>query len=482
LILGVNGVGEGSDGVENRLGKRGGAVRGGGGRGFGSGERLGELAEALMDLVEGLGAGGEKTLQGDPEIGLEDVALPAAGVFGVDVVGGGDGVAALMLGEIHGSVGDLDEFLRRGTMERIAGDTEAGGNVLLAEKRIGGNPAAQLRSQLASLLHGGLRHEDNEFVAAVAGDDIRAAAVAFEDLPDALENQVAFEVAVEIVDEFEAIQVHEDEREGTPGTGRALPFGRESFHKETVGFDAGEAVGDGLLLGFLESKGVVQRAGDQVGKGAEEEPFLFGEFDAVMGFDVKDAVKVIGVKDRQGHGGKGIGEDGPGAILRAGEGTERGGLAGARDLADEAGVEGKTKSGGAPALAALGLDVELARGVVENRDADMVVGEAVFELLGDLGQHFIGIERGDGVAGDKIQKIEMARLGALFLEEAGVFNGDAGFAGEHAKKLKMAFVEGAILIGEDAQRANGVIVGDQRNSAEGARGAQSDRRRVCGLR
>src|SRR5208337_16357 len=152
---------------------------------------------------------------------------------------------------------------------------------------------------------------------------------------------------------------------------------------------------------------------------------------------------------------------------------EGGGLAGARDLADEAGVEGKANSVGATALAALGLDLELARGVVENRDADMVVGEAVFELLGDLGQHFIGVERGDSVARDEIQEIEMARLGALSLEEAGVFNGDAGFAGEHAKKLKVAFVEGAILIGEDAQRADGVIVGNQRNSAEGAQGTQS---------
>src|SRR5271157_2555185 len=473
LILGVDGVGQGSDGVENRLGNRGGAVQGREGRGLGSGERLGELAQALVNLVEGVGAGGKKTLEGDPEIGLEDVALPAASVLGVDVVGGGDGVAALMLGEIHGSVGDLNEFLRRGAVERIAGDAKAGGDVLLAEKRIGGNPAAQLGSQLAGLLHGGFRHEDDELVAAVAGDNIRAAAVAFENLSDALENQVAFQVAVEVVDEFEAVQVHEDESEGTPGTGGALPFGRESFHEEAVGFDAGEAVGDGLLLGFLKGEGVVQRAGDQVRKGAEEERFLFGEFDAVAGFDIQDAVQIIGVKNRQGHGGQGIGQNRLGAILRAGEGTEHGGLAGARDLADEAGVEGKAQSGGAAALAGLGLDVKLARGVIENRDADMVVGEAVFELLGDFGQHFIGVERGDGVAGDEIQEIEMARLGALFLEEAGVFNGDAGFAGEHAKKLQVAFVKGAILIGEDAQRANGVIIGNQRNSAEGARSAQS---------
>ncbi len=35
LILGIDGVGEGSDGVENRLGKRGRAVHGGGSRSFG---------------------------------------------------------------------------------------------------------------------------------------------------------------------------------------------------------------------------------------------------------------------------------------------------------------------------------------------------------------------------------------------------------------------------------------------------------------
>jgi len=66
----------------------------------------------------------------------------------------------------------------------------------------------------------------------------------------------------------------------------------------------------------------------------------------------------------------------------------------------------------------------------------------------------------------------MARLGAFFLEEAGVLNGDTGFAGEDAKKLKVAFVKSAVLIGEDAESADSVIVGDERDATERASGAQ----------
>src|SRR5271157_2965819 len=135
LILGINGIGERSDSIENGLRKRSGAIRERGGGRFGRRQGFCELAKALVDFVEGIGAGGEKALKGDAEIGFEDIALPPACFFGVHVIGGGNGVAALMLGKIHRSVGDLDELLRRRAVEWIASDTEAGGDVLLAKKR-----------------------------------------------------------------------------------------------------------------------------------------------------------------------------------------------------------------------------------------------------------------------------------------------------------------------------------------------------------
>ena len=158
-----------------------------------SGKRIRELAETLINFFEGFGAGGEKTFKGDAEIGFENIALPAAGFLGIDVIGGGNGIAALMLGEIHGGIGDLDEFLRRRAVQWIAGDTKAGADIFLAEKRIGGNPSTEFGGQLASLFHGGFRHEDDEFVSTVTGNDIGAAAIGFEDLADALQDEVAFQ-------------------------------------------------------------------------------------------------------------------------------------------------------------------------------------------------------------------------------------------------------------------------------------------------
>ncbi len=139
-------------------------------------------------------------------------------------------------------------------MERVTGDAEAGADIFLAKEGIGGDPAAQLEGQLTGVVHVGFGHEDDEFVAAITRDDVGPAAIGFQDVADTLENEVAFEVAVEIVDKLEAVQVHEDKSEGAAGTRGALPFGGERFHKKTVRLDAGQAVGDGLFLGFLERK------------------------------------------------------------------------------------------------------------------------------------------------------------------------------------------------------------------------------------
>ena len=98
-------------------------------------------------------------------------------------------------------------------------------------------------------------------------------------MPYALQNKISLEMAVKIVDEFEAIQVHQDEGKGASGAGRALPFGVESFHEKTVCFEAGQAVGDGLLPGLLEGSGIVQSAGDEVSEGADQQNFFLGKFD-----------------------------------------------------------------------------------------------------------------------------------------------------------------------------------------------------------
>ena len=93
-------------------------------------------------------------------------------------------------------------------------------------------------------------------------------------------------MAVKVVDEFEAVQIHEHQREGTARARGTLPFRRERFHEEAMRLDTSEAVGDGLLLRFLKRKRVMQCAGDEVGKGAEQQDFFLGKVHGRGGLDV----------------------------------------------------------------------------------------------------------------------------------------------------------------------------------------------------
>jgi hypothetical protein len=159
------------------------------------------------------------------------------------------------------------------------------------------------------VLHVGFGHENDELVSAVAGDHVGAAAVRFKDVAYTLKNEVAFEVAIKIVDELEAVKIHEDESEGPAGASGALPFGGKGFHEEAMSLDAGETVGDGLLLGFLEGIGVMQSARNQIGKCAEQKYLLFGEFERKRRFDVEHAMKLFGVEDRERNSGIGVREE-----------------------------------------------------------------------------------------------------------------------------------------------------------------------------
>src|SRR2546422_53935 len=106
-----------------------------------------------------------------------------------------------MFRKIHRSVGDLDKLLRRRAMEWIAGDAEAGAVVFPAQQGMGGAPAARLARQLPPIFNIVSRHKNDNFSPAVASHNIGAPAIGLQNLTDALENEVALEVPVEIVHE-----------------------------------------------------------------------------------------------------------------------------------------------------------------------------------------------------------------------------------------------------------------------------------------
>ena len=108
-----------------------------------------------------------------------------------------------------------------------------------------------------------------------------------------------------------------------------------------MGFDIGEAVGDGLLLRLLEGEGVVKSAGNQIGEGVEKERIFLGNFYQLHRFNVEDAVQVVGIEDGKSHCREGLRENRLGESLIVGRGAEGSGLAGASNLADEARIEWK---------------------------------------------------------------------------------------------------------------------------------------------
>ncbi len=102
----------------------------------------------------------------------------------------------------------------------------------------------------------------------------------------------------------------------------------------------------------------MERAGDEVGEGAEQERFFLGEIHRLESFDVENAVEMVGVENRKAHGGGGIRENGFRASLIVGERAVDCGFSGACHLAYKAGIERQALRERATACAAFRLDDE----------------------------------------------------------------------------------------------------------------------------
>jgi len=82
--------------------------------------------------------------------------------------------------------------------------------------------------------------------------------------------------------------------------------------------------------------------------------------------------------------------------------------------------------------------------VVQHADADVIVGQAGFELLGDLGEHLVGIEGGRiGVSRNRIEERKVAALLVRSsLKRRAFFNGDNSLRWQVTRsKFQVAFVE-----------------------------------------
>ncbi len=137
---------------------------------------------------------------------------------------GGDPVTSGFLGNVHAGVGGADNVFRGQAVHRETGHTKAPCDVVLAEHGVRRQPQAQALGEDLGLLDSGFRHQDDEFVSAVACDYVRLPAFLLQQAADTGQNHVAFQVAVGIVDFLEFVEVHQHHRERAAGAGGAFPF------------------------------------------------------------------------------------------------------------------------------------------------------------------------------------------------------------------------------------------------------------------
>ena len=128
-----------------------------------------------------------------------------------------DAVAALELAAIDGEVGLVDELVRVGAVFREARDAERNRRADRLCRRLDleltlGDRAADALRDLHRLLGRRLREENRELLAAEAGRHVVVPELCVEDLRDALQDRVACEVAVAVVDVAEQVEVGHDQR------------------------------------------------------------------------------------------------------------------------------------------------------------------------------------------------------------------------------------------------------------------------------
>ena len=190
-------------------------------------------------------------LHGHPEALLDLVTGGGPGPHGlVEELPGG---LALALGAVHGQVGVAEHGVGRGPEVAGLGDDDADGG---GEPVLGGpddhRPGQLGQDHLGDAegdvdrLHVGA--DDDELVAAEAGDGVGPAPGLGQPVGQFPQGQVADAVAVEVVDGLEAVQVDEEDGQGavvpaTGGQGLVDPV----VEQGPVG-QSGEGVVEGLVL------------------------------------------------------------------------------------------------------------------------------------------------------------------------------------------------------------------------------------------
>src|SRR5436853_260941 len=101
-----------------------------------------------------------------------------------------------MLGYVHAGIGDANNIFHGKPVYGKASHAKAAGNVLFLKHGISRYPQAQALGQYLRLFDSGFRHQDNEFVPAVASHYIRLPALLLKESANASQHQIALQTLV----------------------------------------------------------------------------------------------------------------------------------------------------------------------------------------------------------------------------------------------------------------------------------------------
>src|SRR6058998_53415 len=151
-----------------------------------------------------------------------------------------------MLGYVHAGIGDANNIFHGKPVYGKASHAKAAGNVLFLKHGISRYPQAQALGQYLRLFDSGFRHQDNEFVPAVASHYIRLPALLLKEPANASQHQIAFQMPLRVIDLFKLIQVHQHDRKWTARAGCPLPLGVQGLPEEAAGLYASLTIGNPL--------------------------------------------------------------------------------------------------------------------------------------------------------------------------------------------------------------------------------------------
>ena len=197
-------------------------------------------------------------------------------------------------------------------------------------------------------------------------------------------------MAQSVIHLLETVQVKQHERKDTPGARGTFPLGLQGFHEEVMGLDPGQAVGNSLLSGTLEDEGVVQGGGEMVGQSAQDHHVFLLEGTLLDALHVQHAQHLVGVEDGQAQFGAGVGQDALGALFRE-QVVHQHHFASAGHAPDYSHVQRNAAAQCLDPKPGFSLDFYLLGLIVEQADADVVVGEVALDLAGDFGQHLVSV-------------------------------------------------------------------------------------------